>query len=257
MCFNLEQKARAAYKRAIFHGNKEDAAYWLSVEKQAREWNIVSAFSHPEIIIYDNNNPFKPETSFWGLVPHWAKIPESIWGNTLNARGETLFEKSSFKKAAEETRCLIPVNGFFDYHDFKGKKYPYYITLKDEDEPIYFAGIWNAWTNKDTGEILKTFSIVTTRANPLMSKIHNKPKFSNDPRMPVILPENVREDWLRPLSRKEIQELANYQISDSVLEAWTVSPLSGKNSPGNSPEANKKTIYAELNVREDKQQTLF
>lgn len=257
MCFNLEQQARAAYKRAIFNGDKDAAAYWRRVADQSREWFHAPGFAHPKIIVYQNSNPNKPESSIWGLVPHWAKTPESIWGNTLNARGETLFEKSTFKKAAEETRCLIPVNGFYDYHDYRGKKYPFFITLKEQDEPMYFAGIWNNWINRETGEILNTFSIVTTRANPLMSKIHNKPKHSNDPRMPVILPDDIREDWLKPLSQKEIQELATYQFTESKLDAWTVRKLSGKDSPGNSPEADKKFTYADLDPNGDTQKTLF
>jgi putative SOS response-associated peptidase YedK len=132
------------------------------------------------------------------------------------------------------------------------KKYPYYITRKD-GEPLYFAGLWNDYQHRETGELISTFSIVTTRANPLMSKIHNKPKFSNEPRMPVIFPENITDEWLKTLSRKEIQELALYQFPDSELDAWTVAPLKNK------PEAIQSVHYPKLEEENqgDAQLTLF
>lgn len=238
-------------------GDKEAAQHWRELLEQYDEWFQVSAFTHPKVIIYENDMPFEPRTSVWGLIPDWAKEPEKIWNSTVNARGETIFEKASFRKSAEIKRCLIPANGFYDHHDFKGKKYPFYITGKDIDGPIYLAGLWNDWTNKNTGKVLNTYTIVTTRANPLMAKIHNKPKFSNDPRMPVILPEDLREEWLKPLSRREIQELATYVFPGSKLNAWTVPKLSGNNSPGNVPEANKKFEYPELDFDVGSRRTLF
>lgn len=257
MCFNAKQQMYAALKRARYEGNEADVAYWREVLKRYDEWFMASGFRHPNFIIYDNIKPFEPKSSVWGLIPDWAETPESIWNNTLNARGETIFEKSSFRKSANEKRCLIPVDEFYDFHDFRGKKYPFYITRKN-DEPLYFAGLWNEWTNKDSGEVLNIFSIVTTRANPLMSKIHNKPKFSNDPRMPVMLPENLLEEWLKPLSRKELQELATFQLSDSELDSWTVKPLSGKLSPGNVSEASDRFKYEDLEFgKNDDQLSLF
>ena len=251
MCFNARYGLEISLKRALHDGRTEDADYW---REQLRKYDEiyqfenmyqVSGFVHPRVIVYENINPFQPVPSIWGLIPEWAKEPEKIWNSTLNARGETIFEKAAFRKSAGSKRCLIPIEGFYDHHDFKGKKYPFYITSK-EKEPIYLAGLWNEWIDKNTGEILNTYTIITTRANPFMAKIHNKPKFSNDPRMPVILPENIREEWLKPLSRKEIQELATFVYPDSKLIAWTVPKLSGKNSPGNVPDANKKVEYEEL-----------
>lgn len=245
MCFNARYRILIALRRAALHGPK-DVDYWKSVLRQYDEWFQVTGFAHPKVIVYENDKPFEPVLSTWGLVPDWAKEPGKIWNNTLNARGETILEKSSFRKAAETKRCLIPVEGFYDFHEFKGKKYPFYITGKNTEEPIYLAGLWNDWTDIATGEILNTYTIVTTRANPLLGKIHNKPKNSNDPRMPVILPEDLREEWLKPLSKQEIKEIATYVYPDSQLDAWTVQKLSGKNSTGNVPEANEKVEYQEL-----------
>ncbi len=263
MCFNARHAIGVALKRAIQNGQAEDAKFWLEQLKKfdevykPQDLYQVSAFAHPRVIVYENDNPFEPVVSVWGLVPDWAKDPEKIWNSTLNARGETIFEKSAFRKSAESKRCLIPVEGFYDHHDFKGKKYPFYITGKEKDEPLYFAGLWNDWTNKETGEIINTYTVLTTRANPLIAKIHNKPKLSDDPRMPVILPEDLQEEWLKPLSRREVQELATYVFPDSKLDAWTVPKLSGKNSPGNVPEANQKCEYEELQFASGDQLSLF
>lgn len=263
MCFNARYGIKISLKRALHEGRPEDAEFW---KEQLRKYDEiyrfenlyqVSAFSHPKVIVYQNDKPFEPVLATWGLVPDWAKEPEKIWNNTLNARGETILEKSSFRKSAETKRCLVPVEGFYDHHEYKGKKYPFYITAKDKDEPLYLAGLWNDWTDKKSGEILNTYTIVTTRANALVAKIHNKPKSSNDPRMPVILPEDLREEWLKPLSPEEIRELATYVFPDSKLDTWTVPKLSGKNSPGNVPEASQKCEYAELDFDEDDQLKLF
>lgn len=245
MCFNARFLLKASLKRAIHNNNKTDEAYWRSLLKQYDDWYQISGFAHPEIIVYTNNNPLSPQRSIWGLVPDWAKDPAAVWNQTLNARGETIFEKPSFKKSAESKRCLIPADGFYEHHDYGNKKYPFYIHRKD-GEPLYFAGLWNEWTNRATGEIINTCSIVTTQANALMAKIHNNPKNSDDHRMPVIFPDNIADEWLRELSRAEIQELATYVFPDSMLDAWTVPKLSGKESPGNVPESNRKVDYPEL-----------
>jgi putative SOS response-associated peptidase YedK len=252
MCFSARYQMQSALRRAIIRQQKNEIEFLKGLIKQYDELFYASAFAHPQIIVYKNEAPVDPVLSTWGLVPGWAEEPKAIWNKTLNARGETIFEKASFKKSAEEKRCLIPAVGFYEYRDFKGKKYPYYITRKD-GEPLYFAGLWNDYQHRETGELISTFSIVTTRANPLMAKIHNKPKFSNEPRMPVIFPENMTDEWLKPLSRKEIQELALYQFPDSELDAWTVAPLK------NEPEAIQPVHYPELEEenRGDAQLTLF
>ena len=262
MCFNARYRYEIAMRRAAHFGNVEDYEYWRKKLEQYITiigWEDLfqaSAYLHPKVIVYENTNIYEPLFSQWGFIPDWAKEPEKIWNKTLNARGETIFEKSSYRKSAETKRCLIPVEGFYEHHEFRGNKYPFYISNKDK-EPMYLAGLWNDWVNKQTGENLNTYTIVTTKANPLMTKIHNKPKFSNDHRMPVILPEDIREEWLKPLSRQEIHELATYVYPDSKLDAWTVRKLSGKDSPGNVPEANEKFEYPDLIFDKNSEPTLF
>jgi len=200
MCYNLKFLLEQALKRANYYQEETDIEYIRKELEQFEELYQVSGFSHPEIIIYTNETPYHPELFIWGLIPHWVKNEndaKSIWNKTLNARGETIFEKPSFRDAAKHKRCLIPVTGFYEHHYYKGKAYPFYISNK-EDKPLTLAGLWSEWTNKETGEIVKSCSIVTTKANPMMVKIHNNPKLAES-RMPVILPEAFEDEWLKPI----------------------------------------------------------
>ncbi|PLK42581.1 SOS response-associated peptidase [Emticicia sp. TH156] len=129
----------------------------------------------------------------WGLIPSWARSnlqADKLKKNTINARIESIFEKPSFEDAARRRHCLIPATGYFEWQDIKGKKYPYFIYLKS-GEVFSMAGIWDTWTDHDTGATKDTFSILTTEANPLVAGIHNLKQ-----RMPVILTEETENAWL-------------------------------------------------------------
>ena len=255
MCFNARFRLQVALKRAKRNCNNDEISHWENELKQYDKLFQVSGFVHPKVIIYTSDEIYKPQLSIWGLIPDWAKNAESIWNKTLNARSETIFEKPAFVKSAEEKRCLIPAEGFYEYHLFRGRKYPFYICHK-EDKPLIFAGLWNEWTNPKTNETVNTFSIVTTKANLLMTKIHNNPKYSGDSRMPVILPENLENDWLNPLSKNELQELLQ-PFPNSELIAHTVKKLSGKDSPGNVYGANEEYKYEHLEFGRNNQLSLF
>ncbi len=170
----------------------------------------------------------------WGFLPSYINTTEKInhfrfgykdangkWHNpyiTLNATSEQLLDKM-FKDAALHHRCLVPSTGFFEWRHVQvvgksGKllktpeKYPYYIQMKGRAE-FYMAGLWQPITNKDTGETINTFAIVTTEANSLMAQIHNSKK-----RQPVILPGDLTEAWLyKNLSDQQIMDIANFQAS--------------------------------------------
>ena len=127
------------------------------------------------------------------------------WNNTLNARGETIFKLNSFRKAANESRCLIYIDGFYEHHHFGKQTYPFYIFKKDLS-PLPLAGLYTEWTNPETHGRLLTFSIVTTTGNELLSKIHNNPKLK-EARMPVILHEELADQWLAKLEGEKDQKL--------------------------------------------------
>jgi putative SOS response-associated peptidase YedK len=125
----------------------------------------------------------------WGLIPHWAKDP-SVGNRMINARGETITEKPSFRRPFMKRRCLVLADGFFEWHEKeKGRaKTPYYIRLKSR-KPFTFAGVWSSWTSPSGVDVL-TCTIITGEANELIAKIHQ--------RMPVIVPPGMREVWLDP-----------------------------------------------------------
>ncbi len=209
----------------------------------------VTGFQHPKMFIYTQESPNYPVVSQWGLVPGWAKDKKDIWNKTLNARGETLFEKNSFRKSAKDKRCIICIDGFYEHHHHGKETIPYYISRKDE-QPISLAGLWNEWVDPETGELLNTFSIVTTEGNPMMAEIHNNPKLSG-PRMPVILPEELEDNWLKEinddLDQKKLEELLT-SYPETELQAHTVKKLRGKNATGNIPEASEVYEYPEVQV---------
>ncbi len=209
-----------------------------------------SAFTHPQILVFTNREPDKAIPSTWGLIPNWVKDNNQrlqLWNKTLNARGETIFEKPSFRFAAKNKRCLIYLDGFYEHHHYKGKTYPFFIYRKDK-EPMPVAGLWSEWTDKETGDLLNTFSIVTTNGNALMARIHNSPKLL-EPRMPVIIPDELVDAWLSPVRNEK--DLAGIKhlirpYRDNALTAHTVQKLRGKNSPGNVPGVCDELIYDEL-----------
>ena len=210
-------------------------------------YHHVSGFSHPKMLIYTNEQPFEPTLSQWGLIPFWVKDENqsnSIQNKTLNARGETIFEKPSFRKSAKTNRCIIILDGFYEHHHFNGKSYPFFIYNADLN-PISVAGLWDEWINKNTGEVINSFAIVTTKANELMKKIHNNPK-SPESRMPVILQNEDKKQWL--LSNNKF-DLENYikPLNNNILNAYSVGKLRGKNATGNTPKAFQKINYTELN----------
>jgi len=179
----------------------------------------VNAFSYPLIPIINNEKPDSVDLYEWGLIPFWVKDIESankIRQRTLNARAETIFEKPSFRHSIMAKRCLIIADGFFEWRHENKKAYPYYIKLR-KGKSFAIAGIWDAWTNPETNEELRTFSVVTTVANNLLEKIHNTRK-----RMPVILPEKKEKEWLNMNLSKE--EIAFFLVpyDEREMDAYTV-----------------------------------
>ena len=209
-----------------------------------------SGFSHPEVLIYTDRSPNYPEVATWGLVPHWVKDDEQrkkLWNRTLNARGETIFEKPSFRNAAKYNRCIVYVDGFYEHHHFEGKTYPFFIKQQN-NEPFALAGLYSEWSNKETGGTINTFTIVTTEGNPLLTKIHNNPKLKG-PRMPFIIPPALEDKWLihieDELDQKSIEELIQ-SYPEEELKAHTVRRLRGKEYLGNVEEISDPIAYEEL-----------
>ncbi|MBA8905479.1 SOS response-associated peptidase [Aminobacter ciceronei] len=128
----------------------------------------------------------------WGLVPSWQKEAGTGRPPPVNARSETIATNGLFKRAYASRRCLVPIDGYFEWHDIHGTgkdKQPYAIAMKD-GSPFALAGIVDLWRNPETGELLRSFAIVTCSPNELMATIHD--------RMPVILAPVDYQRWIGP-----------------------------------------------------------
>ena len=126
----------------------------------------------------------------WGLIPSWSK-DKTRAASMINARSETLTEKPSFRNLVSEHRCILPIQGFYEWQNLasetkKPKKQAHYITRVDE-QPMTLAGLWTIWKQPDSS-LLRTCTIITTEANEILSPIHH--------RMPVILERDSVDIWL-------------------------------------------------------------
>jgi putative SOS response-associated peptidase YedK len=159
----------------------------------------------------------------------------------LNAKAETIFEKPMFRKPIMSKRCVLPVDGFYEWREIAKVKYPYYIYPKDGG-PFTFGCIYDTWTNKETGELINSFSIVTTEANEVMAMIHNSKK-----RMPLILSDEAWHRWLDPkTSKEELQSMLKPSPS-AILNYHSISKdISYRNRDTNCPEIQTEVLYPEI-----------
>lgn len=252
MCYDIKVSLESQLRRAQLSSNLNSIKELEEKIRPFIEPNLyhTNGYTHPQTLIYTNNEPFLPTVSVWGLIPHWVKDNEKrllIWNKTLNARVETIFDKPSFKESAQHKRCIIILDGFYEHHYYKGKAYPFFIQKKSK-RPFSVAGLWSEWLDTESGEIINSFTIITTRAKKLMAKIHNNPKLI-EPRMPMILPEEKIEDWLAPVkttpNKRWLEEFLASKMEDE-LSAHSVQKLRGNNALGNVPEASTKFVYAGL-----------
>lgn len=159
----------------------------------------VSGFTRPYLPVTLNSDIDSVVSARWKLIPHWIKSEQDAekYANTLNAKSEDVFEKSSYKNVIGKQRGLLYVQGFFEPHATDGKKNDesYYVYVPSS--PIFTLGVvWSHWQDYNT------FSIITTPANELMEGIHNIGL-----RMPLIIPETKRQNWLLADGREEIESL--------------------------------------------------
>lgn len=152
----------------------------------------------------------------FGLVPLWAK-DRSRAAALMNARGESLTEKSSFREAFAERRCLIPADAFYEWQGEGRRKQPYAVRPVEPDGLFAFAGIWDRWRDPASREIHRSFAIVTTAANSLLAPLHD--------RMPVILPPAAWPLWLGE-TEGDAQALIR-AYPPALMQAYPVGPAVG------------------------------
>ena len=155
----------------------------------------------------------------WGLIPSWAK-EKKIGARTFNARSETAADKPMFRSSFTRRRCIIPVDGFFEWERKAKGKLPHYIFGADR-KPLPAAGLWSIWNDPETDERVLSCTILTGTPNGLLEKIHD--------RMPVIMPPDRWDAWLDPsLDDKEtIKALIDVYPAELMAE-YPVSTLVNK-----------------------------
>jgi putative SOS response-associated peptidase YedK len=204
MCFHSKLNKEAVELEARFKAKMDSPELFIGSES-------INGFSFPLNPVISKESPNTIQLFNWGLIPNWAKDKE-IRKNTLNARIETINEKVSFKNSVEN-RCLILADGFYEWQwlDDLGKKKQKYLIHLPNNQAFAFAGIYSKWIDKQTGELLNTYSIVTTEAQGLMLNIHNSKK-----RMPVILNPENEQDWLNKRELSAFLEPNSKILADKI-----------------------------------------
>lgn len=158
------------------------------------------------------------ESKKWGLIPHWANN-KRVGNHLINARKETIFTKPSFRLPIRKKRCLIPIDGFYEWKNRLGGKQPYRICLPD-DEVFFLAGIYDDYVDEEN-QTISSFSIITTSVNKQLADIHD--------RMPVIIMnEEDQNNWLsNDLSLENIENFM-LTLANDVLITYPVSPIVNK-----------------------------
>jgi putative SOS response-associated peptidase YedK len=147
----------------------------------------------------------------WGLIPHWCTDPKG-GRKPINAKSETIASLPTFRDAYAHRRCILPVDGFFEWKAIKGTKakQPFAIAMRD-GSPFGIAGIWENWKDPK-GEWQRTFAIITVPSNELVAQIHN--------RMPAILSSEDYGQWLgdEPDPRELLQS-----YPAELMRMWPIS----------------------------------
>lgn len=197
--------------------SKDDFIRYLSKYKQLEikidditlpNYNVAPTENIAAMIKYKDSYRVGPLT--WGFIPFFAKDNKKI---IINARSETILEKTLFKDSVLHKRCVIFADSFYEWKNINGKKVPYRILVKDQ-KLFAFAGLWSHYKKDD--QSIYTATILTTKANELMSDIHE--------RMPVILINDQIDTWLNePFIEKAHMKLLNPYPSE-LMYSYEVSP---------------------------------
>lgn len=186
MCSNYE---------AISRKNSSWVKAHFDCDLPNEEWRSEIYPSYPSPFIYLENNETKCHLAQFGLVPHWAKDKKKFGLRTYNARSETVHEKPSYRSAWKERRFgLAIMESFYEPSWETGKAVRWKIKRSD-NEPVAVASIWERFIDKETGEIISSFSMLTVNADghEVMKHFH-KPQ--DEKRSIVVLESNQYTNWL-------------------------------------------------------------
>lgn len=239
MCFHKSLAVSAPELEARYEATMPAAANFGPVYH-------VNAYQFPAWPILTHQESGQFQMMRWGLIPRWTKSGDDaaeIRTRTINARSETIYDKPSFRSAAQGgKRCLIPVTGFYEWHTLGSKKFPFYITMTDQ-KITSIAGLWDEWPDPETGELSRTYTLLTTDANPLLAAIHNSKK-----RMPCLLTPDAEHAWLHDdLSESDALALLANQYPDSQMHSYSISKrITSRTEPNDVPEVLQPSDYKEL-----------
>ncbi|MAE87899.1 MAG: hypothetical protein CMB80_34510 [Flammeovirgaceae bacterium] len=199
-----------------------------------------TAFDHRKLPVLTAEDPKNIQFYHWGLMPHFIKdldqYQQRYSARYLNSRIETLFNETMFNdklnrdlenpfyRSAVERRCIVMLDAYFDWH-WQGKNSYNFLIRRKDDEPMFVAGIWRHWQSKSGAESRDTVSLITTDANTLCDRVHNKPKASEGPRQLAMMDDEMKHAWLNVdlTSEQLLKEVKVYP--DSNLEAYPVKKL--------------------------------
>ena len=240
MCYAISLNEEKLEKLAERIGKASRATIEINFNQDLyRPYHFVSGFSFPDLPVLVEN---RLELFKWGLIPSWVKDNQTaseLKSNTLNAKSETVFEKPSFRKAITNQRCIIPVNGFVEWQTVDKEKIPYFIKPAD-NEFFLFGGLYDKWINPETNEVINSFSIITTDANPMMAEIHNSKK-----RMPFILDNSKIDQWLDVTSSKDVVQSLFGLYDEKLMTAYTISKsVNSSKVNRNTPDILKPVDYS-------------
>ncbi|MBK9256167.1 MAG: SOS response-associated peptidase [Saprospiraceae bacterium] len=189
-------------------------------------YNVAPTHYHPVIT---NQDSVHIHLYKWGLIPFWAK-DEKIGSKLINARVESIAEKPVFKNALKSRRCLVPMDGFYEWKKVNNQKIPYRIVTRDQ-EIFAAAGLWENWKNS-IGEEVHSFTIITLAANKIMSSLHD--------RMPAILMRDQEKLWLsNDIPPEDLLEMLQ-PYPDELTKIYRVS------EKVNNVRANDPTLIEEV-----------
>lgn len=171
-------------------------------------WNMAPTRNAPVVRLHPETRARHLDLLRWGLVPHWIRDPKSA-RQPINARAESLATAPMFRDALVRRRCLVPADVFYEWQATESGKLPFAVARTDR-QPMVFAGLWEGWRGSD-GSVMRSFTIVTTEANPLLRPIHE--------RMPVILEP---ADWPAWLGEIEDDPARLLRPSAAELRVWRI-----------------------------------
>lgn len=242
MCFTVVKDKNLEKVKKV--GAKGDKTQVKDIELFKPSYKL-SAFQNDYLPVFRKADTI--EFLSWGFIqPQGSDNKDSaeIKFMTANAKAETIFEKKLYGKAILEKRCLIAIDGFYEWRHINQKTFPHFI-YHASDPVLLIGGIWNEFVNHDTGEVKQTVSMITTAANPMMEVIHNMKK-----RMPFILDKETAFNWLNEdLKETEIAELMK-PYEENKMKYHTV----GRKLYPDSIESIEPVIYQEIS---NEQQSLF